>query len=56
LGTPNPRDVHERNFSIVSAIGQFFLLSIIPRDKPIGASPVWQFLSQEGLRRCGIFL
>ena len=28
LGTPNPRDVHERNFSIVSAIGQFFLNNI----------------------------
>ncbi len=24
-------------------------------NKPIGASPVWQFLSQDGLRRCGIF-
>ena len=26
LGTLNPRDVHERNFSIVSAIGQSALL------------------------------
>ena len=28
LNDPNPREVHERNFSIVSAIGQFFLFSI----------------------------
>ncbi len=31
LGTPNPRDVHERNFSIVSANGQFFLTNCIKK-------------------------
>ena len=28
---------------------------LILRNKPIGALPLWKFLSQEGLRRCGSF-